>query len=237
MAYRVEHRGVLLSSRESRTDPYVIAGSVSIETAIAERPVASLAVRVPPGAALAPQDFDEVTIDYPGTPYRAWAERHADLVAYWRLDEAAVTHAVDSSPADLRTPPVANATPLAFAGGNDLQYRAYRQESAAVPYGAAPEWGHTVGAGLSGDIGAIGAAFTIAGFIRLKALAAGTRVIWRGGANARRLLLTGAGVLTLDFEGDTVVAGRALMPGTWHHVAIRRTGALAIQLWLDGVQM
>ena len=57
-----------------------------------------MAVRVPPGVVSSPSriSIDEVTIDYPGTPYRAWAERHADLVAYWRLDEAAVTRAVDS---------------------------------------------------------------------------------------------------------------------------------------------
>ena len=90
-------------------------------------------MRVPTGVTLAPKDFDEVTIDYPALPYRAWAERHAALVAYWRLDEAAVALAVDSK----------GATPLTYGGGNDLQYRAFRQETSAVPYGGAPEWTHT----------------------------------------------------------------------------------------------
>ena len=139
MAYHIEHKGVPLSSTQSDTSPYVIQGSVSIETAIAERPTAALSVRVPPGVTLAPKDFDEVTIDYPALPYRAWAERHAALVAYWRLDEAAVLLAVDS----------AGSTPLTYGGGNDLQYRAFRQETSAVPYGGAPEWAHTSGAGLS----------------------------------------------------------------------------------------
>ena len=236
MAYRVEHRGVLLSSRESRTDPYVIAGSVSIESAIAERPVGRLAVRVPPGSALAPQDFDEVTIDYPGTPYRAWAERHADLVAYWRLDEAAVTHAVDSSPAGLRTPPVANATPLAFAGGNDLQYRAYRQESAAVPYGAAPEWEHTAGAGLSGTLPALQwdpssplRDSCICGLPPLACATCGPRARPTGDCastrTARMACRMGTGTMTAP-------AG-TIIEDTWHHVAVRRTAA-GRELWVDG---
>ena len=159
MAYHVELRGVALSSRASRTQPYVLQ-SVTTEAAVGERPVASLSVRVPPGATFAPEDFDELTIDYPVLPYRSWAERHADLVAYWRLDEAPVISANDSN---------GNATPLTFGGGNGLQYRALRSEAAAVPYGAAPEWGHTSGAGLSGTLpAAIGALWTIAGFLRLK---------------------------------------------------------------------
>ena len=105
MAYHVELKGVPLSSKQSDTSAYVIQGSVSIETAVAERPTAALSVRVPPGVPLAPMDFDELTIDYPALPYRAWAERHANLVAYWRLDEAAVLLALDSTgqySADLR---------------------------------------------------------------------------------------------------------------------------------------
>ena len=79
MAYHVELKGVPLSSKQSDTAAYVLQGSVSIETAIAERPTAALSVRVPAGVTLAPKDFDEVTIDYPALPYRAWAERHANL--------------------------------------------------------------------------------------------------------------------------------------------------------------
>ena len=127
MAYHVELRGSPLRSRASKTEPYVLQGSVVTEHAVGERPVASLSVRVPPGATFAPEDFDELTIDYPVLPYRSWAERHSDLVAYWRLDEAPVISAIDSN---------GNATPLTFGGGNGLQYRALRSEAAAVPYGA-----------------------------------------------------------------------------------------------------
>ena len=116
MAYHVELKGVAHSIKQSDSAAYVLQGSVSIETAIAERPTAALSVRVPPGVTLAPRDFDEVTIDYPALPYRAWAERHANLIAYWRLDEAAVTLAVDSK----------GNTPLTYVGGSELQYRAYR---------------------------------------------------------------------------------------------------------------
>ena len=239
MAYRVEHRGVLLSSRESRTDPYVLAGSIQLESAIAERPVGSLAVRVPPGAVLDIEDFDEITADYPDLPYRAWAERHADLVAYWRLDEAAVTHAVDSSPAGLRTPPVANATPLAFAGGNDLQYRAYRQESAAVPYGAAPEWEHTAGNGLNAAAlpAGIDPEFTIAGFVRLRSPAAGNRYIWRSGVDNRSLRLNVNGSLRFRLDGtsQTTSAG-VISDDTWHHVAAVRSAG-RVTLYVDGVEV
>ena len=74
----------------------------------------------------------KLTIDYPALPYRAWSERHANLVAYWRLDEAASVLAVDSK----------GNTPLTY-GGSALTYRAFRQETSAVPYGGAPEWEHT----------------------------------------------------------------------------------------------
>ena len=229
MAYRVEHRGVALSSRESTTQPYVLAGSIQLESAIAERPVGRLAVRVPPGVALAIQDFDEVAIDYPGTPYRAWAERHADLVAYWRLDEAAVTHAIDSN---------ANGTPLAFSGGNFLQYRAYRQESAAVPYGAAPEWEHSTGDGLLGILGTgIDPTFTIAGFLRLQTGAFGDRYVWRANGNNRSLRLSADGSLELRLYGQTRnAAAGTITADTWHHVAVVRS-ATRLGLWVDGVEV
>ena len=229
MAYRVEHRGILLNSQESRIDPYVLAGSIQLESAIAERPVGQMAVRVPPGSALAPQDFDEVTIDYPGLPYRAWAERHADLVAYWRLDEAAVTRAVDS----------AGNTHLDYAGGNDLQYRAYRQESAAVPYGAAPEWEHTAGNGLNAAALPVGIdpEFTIAGFVRLRSPAAGNRYIWRSGVDNRSLRLNVNGSLRFRLDGtsQTTAAG-VISDDTWHHVAAVRAAG-RVTLYVDGVEV
>ena len=186
-------------------------------------------MRVPPGAVLAPKDFDEVTIDYPGTPYRAWAERHADLVAYWRLDEAAVTRAVDS----------AGNTHLDFAGGNDLQYRAYRQESAAVPYGAAPEWEHTAGNGLNAAAlpAGIDPEFTIAGFVRLKSPATGNRYIWRSGVDNRSLRLNVNGSLRFRLDGtsQTTAAG-VISDDTWHHVAAVRAAG-RVMLWVDGVEV
>ena len=225
MAYHIEHKGVALSSRQSDTAAYVIKGSVSIETAVAERPTAALAVRVPRGVTLAPKDFDEVTIDYPGLPYRAWAERHAALVAYWRLDEAAVTLAVDSK----------GTTPLTYGGGNDLQYRAYRQETSAVPYGGAPEWTHTSGNGLSGTLpSTVDPTFTIAGFVRLKAGATGNRYLWRADSNARSLRLNGDGSLQLRLDGQNLnVAAGTITDDTWHHVAITRTSS-RLDIFVDG---
>ena len=231
MAYHVEHKGVPLSSRQSDTSAYVLQGSVSIETAIAERPTAELAVRVPPGVTLAPQDFDEVTIDYPALPYRAYAEKLTSLVNYWRLDESAVLLAVDST----------GTTPLTYAGGNDLLYRAYRQETSAVPYGGAPEWAHTSGAGLSAAVipTGIDPTFTIAGFLRIEGSTGdGTRYVWYGGANTRALratVLASALGFTLRLDGQTLNApGYAL--DTWYHVAVVRTAA-RIGLWVNGVEV
>ena len=227
MAYHIELKGVPLSSRQSDTSAYVLQGSVSIETAVAERPTAALSVRVPPGVTLAPQDFDEVTIDYPALPYRAWAERHANLVAYWRLDEAASVLAVDSK----------GATPLTYAGGNELQYRAYRQETSAVPYGGAPEWSHTSGNGLNGTLPNVGGTFTIAGFLRLKSGASGNRYIWRANADARSLRLASDGAIRLRLDGQTLnAAAGTISDDTWHHVAVVRAGS-ALRLWVDGVKV
>ena len=228
MAYHVELKGAPLSSTQSGSAAYVLQGSVSIETAIAERPTAALSVRVPPGVTLTPQDFDELTIDYPALPYRAWAERHAALVAYWRLDEAAVTLAVDST----------GVTPLTYGGGNDLQYRAFRQETSAVPYGGAPEWSHTSGAGLSGTLpAAVGAAFTVAGFVRRTAGAPGLCNVWRAGSNnSRSLRLAADGTVRLAWGGRTLttVTGVA-QEGVWHHVAATNDAADGLRLWVDGV--
>ena len=228
MAYHIEHKGVALSSKQSDTAAYVIQGSVSIDTAVAERPTAALSVRVPPGVTLAPKDFDELTIDYPALPYRAWAERHANLVAYWRLDEAAVTLAVDSK----------GTTPLTYGGGNDLQYRAYRQETSAVPYGGAPEWTHASGNGLSGALpSGIDPEWTIAGFVRLKAGSTGDRDVWSAGAGNRRLRVNADGSIACRFGSGTMTAPvGTITEDTWHHVAVRRT-ATARELWVDGAMV
>ena len=227
MAYHIEHKGVPLSSRQSDTSAYVLQGSVSIETAVAERPTAALSVRVPPGVTLAPKDFDEVTIDYPALPYRAWAERHANLVAYWRLDEAASVLAVDSK----------GATPLTYGGASDLRYRAFRQETSAVPYGGAPEWAHTSGSGLSGNLPTFGQVFTVAGFIRLKAGATGNRYVWRSNTFRRSLRVGAGGSINATLDGLSVLAGvGTLSDDTWHHVAVVRTAA-RIGLWVDGAEV
>ena len=78
--YHVRLRGADISER-------VVRGSVSITGALGERRSASMRVRVPEGVTLAPADLDELTIDYPGLPYRAAADA-LDPVAYWQLDEA-----------------------------------------------------------------------------------------------------------------------------------------------------
>ena len=225
MAYHIEHKGVALSSRQSDIIRLRHPGlGQSIETAVAERPTAALSVRVPPGVTLAPKDFDEVTIDYPALPYRAWSERHANLVAYWRLDEAAVTLAVDSK----------GATPLTYGGGNELQYRAFRSETSAVPYGGAPEWGHTSGNGLSGTLPTgIDPEWTIAGFLRLKSGSAGSRHAWFAGGGSRRLRVSADGSISCRFGTGTMTApAGTITVDTWHHVALRRT-ATARELWVD----
>ena len=228
MAYHIEHKGVPLSSRQSDIAAYVIQGSVSIETAVAERPTAAISVRVPPGVFLTPMDFDEVTIDYPALPYRAWSERHSNLVAYWRMDEAAVTLAVDSK----------GNTPLTYGGGDELQYRAFRQETSAVPYGGAPEWGHTTGNGLSGTLPTgIDPEWTIAGFVRLEAGSVGSRHVWFAGAGSRRLRISADGSISCRFgTGTLTAAARTITDDTWHHVALRRT-ATARELWVDGAMV
>ena len=227
MAYYIERNGSPLSQRTSDTDPFVRQLSVTLERAIGERPVATMSVRIPAGAAFAVEDLDEITIDYPARPYRAEGEGRADLVAYWRLDEAGVTTAVDSH---------GNATPLTFGGGADLQYRAFRSEGTPVPYGAAPEWEHTTGAGLSGTLPAIGSEWTIAGFLRLAAGATGNREVWRSNTFARALRLSSDGRLTLRMDGQTATSPIAVIDDTWHHVAVTRTAA-RLSVLVDGVEV
>ena len=154
--FHVELRGVPITGH---ADVTISQGSISITRAIGERPRGAIRIRIPEGSALdTPQDWDELTIDYPARPYRAEAEALAP-VAYWRLDERASTRAIDS----------VGVTNLDYLLGVDTEHRAYEFDGAAVPYGGAPEWGHSAGAGLSGTLpDAIGALWTIAGFLRLR---------------------------------------------------------------------
>ena len=226
MAYFVSHKGSPLSQLANDTAPYVLQRSVTLERAIGERPVGTMSVRVPAGATFAPADLDEITIDYPARPYRAEAESHANLVAYWRLDEAAVTTAVDSN---------ANGTPLTFGGAGDLQYRSFRSEDAAVPYGGAPEWEHTTGAGLTGTLpSGIDPEFTIGGFVRLVSAAAGVRDVWTAGASNRRLRIDADGSIACRMGTGTMTApAGTVTEDAWHHVAVLRT-ATGRELWVDG---
>ena len=213
MAYHVELKGVPLSSRlvrHVRLRPSR-ARSPSKRRSPSARPLRSLS-GCRSGVTLAPKDFDELTIDYPALPYRAWAERHANLIAYWRLDEAASVLAVDSK----------GNTPLTYGRLRPSQYRAFRQETSAVPYGGAPEWEHTSGAGLSGTLPAsIGAEFTIAGFIRRKAGAPGLCNAWRAGPNnSKSLRLAADGTVRLAWGGRTLTTATGVaQEGVWHHVA------------------
>ena len=230
MAYHVELKGdSALQHAVWNTSAYVLQGSVSIKTAIAERPTAAVSVRVPPGVTLAPKDFDEMTIDYPALPYRAWSERNSNLVAYWRLDEAAVALAVDSK----------GATPLTYTNVTDLQYRAFRQETSAVPYGGAPKWTHTFGNGLHASalpIG-IGDAVTIAGFIRQDAGSSGNRYVWQASSTARSLRVSSNGSLRARLDGRTLNApAGTISDDTWHHVAVTRTNS-RVRLVVDGVEL
>ena len=148
MAFYAELRGSPLASRAG-SEPYIVQGSVSYESAVGERPIARCQVRVPAGATNPdPKDFNEFTLDYPAKAYRAAALALSPL-HYWTLDEGPSTLAIDigSGGVDLAYP------------SSDIEWRQFVQDAAGVPYGAAPEWSQTAGDGLSGTIGAVGTAF------------------------------------------------------------------------------
>ena len=244
--FHLEWRGLDLSR-------YVVAASTSIEEAIAERPIASTQLRIPAGVLLnatpnllidginllvdgsatnllvvdpdrvQPTDFDEVTIDFPHRPYRAEALRLGPL-AYWRLDEGASALAVDSQ----------GAVSLDYLTGNTTRHRAYVGEASAVTAGAAVEFGHTQGAGLSGALpSTIGATFTVAGFVRIESPISGSRRVIDAGPGLR---MTIDGSLDLELQvGTALLTAGPLDADVWHHVAVIRTPA-KFELWIDGVR-
>ena len=94
MAFHAKLRGSPLASRAG-TEPYIVQGSVSYESAVGERPIARCQVRVPAGATNPdPRDFDEFTLDYPADPYRS-AALALNPLHYWTLDEGPSTLAID----------------------------------------------------------------------------------------------------------------------------------------------
>ena len=250
MAFEVRWRGVKISGRQ---DIKIDSQSVSIDRAIGERPTAKLRLRIPPRAALdagldiwfdgaklwtdgaklwvtdpsqqAVHDFDAITIDYPAHPYRAEALALEPL-AYWRLDERAATHAEDA----------AGGADLTYLQGDLIEHRAYQGDAAAVPYGGAVEWRHTAGNGARGSIPDPGDSFTIAGFLRVKAGAAGSRRVLQIADIGLTLDLSAppGAELTYTADGYALTAG-ALDADTWHHVAIVRTPGKH-ELWIDGVE-
>ena len=249
--YHVELRGLEIESHKNSDVPYVSQSSVEIITAIAERATGRISIRQPPRSSFAapvlladqdghllvdeasrllvtrpasgpPKDFDEITIDYPHRPYRAEAIRSGALVAYWPLDDAAVTTALD----------LKGLAPLDVRAGNDTHFRAFRQETSAVPYGGAIEFTQTGGAaGLSGVLPAIGSTFTLAGFFRMRPVAMGSRVIFRVGTST--LSVSSAGAITITMDG-VAPSAFGVIPGVWHHVAVVRT-PMAVELWINGV--
>ena len=244
--FHVEWRGEDLSQ-------YVVNAKTWIEEAVAERPIAGTQLRIPEGVLLnstprlltlasthllvdgsqtnllvvdpdrvQPTDFDEVTIDFPHRPYRAEALRLGP-VAYWRLDEGASTLAIDSQ----------GAVSLDYLTGNTTRHRAYVGEASAVTAGAAVEFEHAIGAGLTGVLPTtIGGTFTIAGFIRIKSPVAGTRRVIDAGAGLR-LTLDASSNLELQVGTALLTAG-PLPPDAWHHVAVVRTPA-KFELWVNGI--
>ena len=168
-----------------------------------------------------PKDFDEITIDYPHRPYRAEAIRSGALIAYWPLDDAAVVSALD----------LKGLAPLDVRVGNDTHFRAYRQETSAVPYGAAIEFTHTSGAaGLSGVLPEVGSTFTLAGFFRMQLAAVGSRTLFSVGTST--LSVSSGGAITISMDG-VAPSSAGVMPGVWHHVAIVRTPTM-LELWING---
>ena len=250
MAYHVELRGLEIESRENRDVPYVEQSSIEIISAIAERATGKISIRQPPGSSFAapvllvdedghllvdesshllvtrpasgpPKDFNEITIDYPHRPYRAEAIRSGALIAYWPLDDAAVVQALD----------LKGVAPLDVRAGNETHFRAFRQETSAVPYGGAIEFTHTSGdAGLSGVLPVVGDTFTLAGFFRMQPSALGERTIFSVGSSS--LAVSSSGAITISMDGVAPSAA-GVIPGVWHHVAVVRTPT-TLELWVNG---
>ena len=107
-----------------------------------------------------------------------------------------------------------------------------------MPYGGAPEWGHTTGNGLSGTLPTgIDPEWAIAGFVRLEAGSAGSRHAWFAGAGSRRLRISADGSISCRFgTGTMTAAAGTITVDTWHHVALLRT-ATARELWVDGAMV
>ena len=228
MAYHIEHKGVPLSSRQSDIAAYVLQGSVSIETAVAERPTAALSVRVPPGVTLAPKDFDEVTIDYPALPYRAWAERHANLVAYWRLDEAASVLAVDSK----------GATPLTYGGGKTSSIGRSARRHRPCPTAGLLSGRTRSATGCTRMCSRSG----IGTMSRLQDSSGRTLAVAAIGMSGKRTRPPGRSVCRpMDRSEPGSTVGRSTPAGTiadntWHHVAVTRTTS-RVRLVVDGVEI
>ena len=261
MAFRISIAGVELTGRPG--EPRVLQGSVSIAAEASERPTCSMRTYWPAGSTLAagndfiladddyfslasdepflldgasvrrPQSFDELTIDYPDLPYRPYAAELTSCLGYWPLDEAASTQAVDITAANRR---------LDY-GGSGVDFRDFDGASeAAVPYGGAPRFENTTGAGLTSAavLPAVGVTFTLAGFARLSSAGGGSRYVWRAGANSRSLRMmhtVGATTASLELRLDgQTISSSGVSVDEWHHLAIVRTAA-AVELWVDGVRV
>ena len=261
MAFRVAIANVPISGRPG--EPRVLQGSVSISAEASERPTCSLQSYWPEGATLAagndfilgddeyfslanddpflldgaatrrPQSFDELTIDYPDLPYRPYAAELTSCLGYWTLDEAASTQAVDLTAANRR---------LDY-GGSGVDFRDFDGASeAAVPYGGAPRFENTSGAGLTSAavLPAVGVTFTLAGFVRLSSAGGGSRYVWRAGADSRSLRMmhtvgTTTASLELRLDGQTI-GYSGVSVDEWHHMAVVRTPT-AVELWVDGARV
>ena len=147
-------------------------------------------------------------------------------MAYWPLDDAAVAAALD----------LKGSVPLDVRAGNDTHFRAYRQETSAVPYGAAIEFTHTGGAsGLSGVLPTDRVdvhdrrVFPDAG-----SRGHGERTLSSESAQARCLSRAQAR-LTITMDG-VAPSAFGVIPGVWHHVAVVRTpmAARALDQWRAG---
>ena len=148
--YYVEWRGQDISRFVSQA-----FGTTTVDKSIGERPTAGITLDIPEGETLSsllrflitphdrflitdddrflvteppsalPVDREEITIDYPGLPYRATAQRVPTQEAYWSLDERDTTVCADISGAGKHL--------TCSATGIDFRYR--EGSAAAVPYG------------------------------------------------------------------------------------------------------
>jgi len=169
-----------------------------------------------------PDDFDECTIDYPDTPYRAAV---VDPVHYWRFDEAPSTQARGTG---------RNPVNWTYADIDNTRWRGYTFAKAAVPYGAAPRFNNAIGAGLNGiDWPNVGATWAVGGFVLVQEGSVGTRRILHVAGQMTLSCTVDSGTITMLLSIGSHSITTTVTVDTWYHVVVTHTGGRT-SLWVDG---